>query len=139
VHGRTLRVGENVFVKPPYEDRVKETSVVIQHWLAKILEIRAEDVHHVFLRVVWFYRPEDLPCGRQPHHESGELVVSNHPDIIDACTVQDTASVAPWDGDPDKTPSLASDQLFWRQSYDIKTNQLSVSNVALLLCSLLNL
>jgi hypothetical protein len=121
-----------VFVKKTDEAHVYETSESIQHWLAKVLEIRAGDSSHVYLRVFWAYRPEDLPGGRLPHHGSSELIVSNHADIIDATTIQSAANVVHWDDDPDKVTSLAADQLFWRQSLDINqpiNKQLSVSNV----------
>lgn len=57
-------------------------------WVARILEIRAKDEHHVFARVYWMYWPDELPAktrdrkriveGRQPYHGQGELVASNH-------------------------------------------------------------
>lgn len=57
-------------------------------WVARILEIRARDEHHVFARVYWMYWPDELPAktrdrkrivqGRQPYHGQGELVASNH-------------------------------------------------------------
>jgi hypothetical protein len=120
-----------VFVKKTDQAHVEETPDSIQHWLAKVLEIRAGDPLHVYLRVFWFYRPEDLPGGRQPHHGSSELIVSNHADVIDACTIQSAADVVHWDDDPDYVTSLAADQLFWRQSFDINKKQpLSVSNVS---------
>lgn len=57
-------------------------------WVARILEIRASDEHHVYARVYWMYWPEDLPSGttddrkwvqgRQPYHGTHELIASNH-------------------------------------------------------------
>jgi hypothetical protein len=120
-----------VFVKKGEDEHVGENSGVIQHWLAKVLEIRAGDPSHVFLRVFWAYRPEDLPEGRQPHHGASELIVSNHMDIIEAVTVESTADVVYWNDDPDSL-RLRTDQLFFRQSYDITkeaNSRLSVSIV----------
>jgi hypothetical protein len=134
VNNEEFEVGQTVFVRKTEEEHVNETSDSIQHWLAKVLEVRAGDSSHVYLRVFWAYRPEDLPGGRQPYHGSSELIVSNHCDIIDACTVESAATVVHWDDDPDKMTSLASDQLFWRQSFDVNKPQkqrLSVSNVSL--------
>ena len=58
------------------------------YWVAKILEIRAADEHHVYARVFWMYDPEELPPntqhgeetieGRQPYHGRDELIASNH-------------------------------------------------------------
>ena len=57
-------------------------------WVARILEIRASDEHHVYARIYWMYWPDELPAGtvdgkksvqgRQPYHGVNELVASNH-------------------------------------------------------------
>lgn len=57
-------------------------------WVARILEIRAKDEHHVYARVYWMYWPDELiegtmyrgkPIkGRQPFHGTNELIASNH-------------------------------------------------------------
>jgi hypothetical protein len=57
-------------------------------WVARILEIRASDEHHVYARVYWMYWPDELPHGthdgkktvqgRQPYHGANELIASNH-------------------------------------------------------------
>jgi hypothetical protein len=57
-------------------------------WVARILEIRASDEHHVYARVCWMYWPDELPPGtidrkktiqgRQPYHGTNELIASNH-------------------------------------------------------------
>ncbi len=51
---------------------------------AKVLEVRALDPEHVYIRVAWLNRPEDLAGGRQPHHGKNELIPTNQLDIIDA-------------------------------------------------------
>jgi hypothetical protein len=120
-----------VFVRKSDEDMAQEGPDAIPHWLAKVLEVRAGDASHVYLRVFWAYRPEDLPGGRRPYHGGSELVVSNHMDIIEAVTVDAIADMVYWDDDPESM-ALTADQLFFRQSYDFtkKTHQLSVSIVA---------
>lgn len=58
-------------------------------WVARILEIRASDEHHVYARVYWMYWPDEIPVGtkdsdnkyvsgRQSYHGQHELVASNH-------------------------------------------------------------
>ncbi|RYN85696.1 hypothetical protein AA0119_g13211 [Alternaria tenuissima] len=116
-----------IFVKKSEEDHVQEGPKSIHHWLAKILEARAGNASRVYLRVYWVYRPEDLPGGRQPYHGGGELIVSNHMDIIEADTLDAVADVVHWNDDPESM-ALPASQLFFRQGYDItkKTNRLSV-------------
>lgn len=71
-----------VGVKDPAEKPEKE-------WIARILEIRASDEHHVYARIYWMYSPDELPLGardannqlvsgRQPYHGQNELIASNH-------------------------------------------------------------
>ncbi|KAE8832936.1 hypothetical protein HRS9122_08649 [Pyrenophora teres f. teres] len=127
INNEEFSVGQVVFVKKVEDEQ--DAPDAIQHWLAKVLEVRAGDASHVYLRVFWAYRPEDLPGGRQPHHGSCELIISNHMDIIEALTVQASASVIYWNDDPDDL-ALPADQLFYRQSFDItkKTRPLSKLN-----------
>jgi hypothetical protein len=119
-----------IFVKKSEEGHVQEGPKSIHHWLAKILEVRAGNASRVYLRVYWVYRPEDLPDGRQPYHGGGELIVSNHMDIIEADTLNAVADVVHWNDDPESM-ALPASQLFYRQGYDItkKTNRLSVSTL----------
>lgn len=61
-------------------------------WVARILEARAADEHHVYARVFWMYSPDELPpntqdgrksvSGRQPYHGANELIASNHSTCI---------------------------------------------------------
>ncbi|EUC50953.1 hypothetical protein COCMIDRAFT_80648 [Bipolaris oryzae ATCC 44560] len=126
INSEEFQVNQLVFVKSSEDSEGTNPPNAVEGWLAKILEIRAGDSSHVFLRVFWAYRPEDLPGGRQPHHGASEIVVSNHMDIIEPLTVQSLAEVVHWDDDPDSLP-LPADQLFFRQSYDVtkKSNPLS--------------
>lgn len=58
------------------------------YWVARILEVRAADEHHVYARIYWMYSPDELPpgtqdgkksiSGRQPYHGQNELIASNH-------------------------------------------------------------
>ncbi|RAR06797.1 ebs-bah-phd domain-containing protein [Stemphylium lycopersici] len=130
INSEEFQVGQVVFVKNSEGARDKNSPDALQGWLAKVLEVRAGDASHVYLRVFWAYRPEDLPGGRQPHHGSSEVIVSNHMDIIEALTVQSSEDVVYWNDDPDSLP-LPADQLFFRQSFDItkKAKPLSKLNM----------
>lgn len=120
-----FEVGQTIFVSKTPEEQDADSA--IQHWIGRVLEVRAGDAAHVYLRVYWLYRPEDLPGGRQPYHAESELIASNHMDIIEALSVMDKASVMHWDEDMDK-PWPGKEQLFWRQTFDVgrrKGQQLS--------------
>ncbi|KAK3500572.1 hypothetical protein B0T13DRAFT_224797 [Neurospora crassa] len=101
-------------------------------WVARILEIRARDEHHVFARVYWMYWPDELPAktrdrkkiveGRQPYHGTGELIASNHMDIINVVSVTEPAIVKHWFEENDEE---TQDSLYWRQAYDVRSQELS--------------
>ncbi|KAF5707238.1 hypothetical protein FMUND_11211 [Fusarium mundagurra] len=103
-------------------------------WVARILEIRASDEHHVYARVYWMYWPDELPPGtidrkktvqgRQPYHGTNELIASNHMDIINVVSVTAPAIVNQWIESDDEE---IQDALYWRQAYDCRKPQLSVS------------
>ncbi|KAF2831080.1 hypothetical protein CC86DRAFT_366554 [Ophiobolus disseminans] len=121
-----FEVGQVIFVNITEDDN--ESKDVSQYAFARILEVRAGDASHVFLRVYYLYKPEELPEGRQPHHGDSELIASNHMDIIEAMTVVDRAEVVHWDENPENSEWPLRDQWFWRQTYDIekpKAQQLS--------------
>ncbi|KJZ76597.1 hypothetical protein HIM_03933 [Hirsutella minnesotensis 3608] len=102
------------------------------YWVAKILEVRALDEHHVYARVYWMYSPDELPpntldgkklvSGRQPYHGQNELIASNHMDVINVVSVAMRAVVNHWVESDDEQ---VQDALYWRQAFDCRTSQLS--------------
>ncbi|KAI9812406.1 MAG: hypothetical protein M1827_004637 [Pycnora praestabilis] len=95
-----------------------------QFWIARVLEVRAADQQHVYLRVFWVYWPDDLPGGAQDYHGKHELVVSNHMEIIDAMTVAGKADVSHWVEEDDETDQTFT-ELYWRQTFNYVTQNLS--------------
>ncbi|KAF9767716.1 hypothetical protein IL306_015080, partial [Fusarium sp. DS 682] len=101
-------------------------------WVARVLEIRASDEHHVYARVHWMYWPDELPertldgkmtvQGRQPYHGANELIASNHMDIIHVSSVTEPVTVNQWIESDDEE---IQDALYWRQAYDCRNSQLS--------------
>lgn len=94
-------------------------------WKAQVLEIRALDSEHVFIRVAWLNRPEDLTSGRLLHHGKNELIVTNEMDVIDAMCVNGSLEVVALDDEDDESGTV-EDQYFWRQTFDITTKKFSV-------------
>src|SRR5271169_6396294 len=56
-------------------------------WVAAVVEVRAQNPWNVWARVEWFYRPAELPVGRQHYHGKREVIKSPVQDIISAHTV----------------------------------------------------
>ncbi|KAH9902303.1 hypothetical protein F4778DRAFT_781534 [Xylariomycetidae sp. FL2044] len=101
-------------------------------WVARILEIRASDEHHVYARVYWMYWPDELPAGtqegkkyvqgRQSYHGANELIASNHMDVINVVSVTAQATVNQWDETNEEEVQAA---LYWRQAFDARSMELS--------------
>ncbi|EXK77361.1 hypothetical protein FOQG_17920 [Fusarium oxysporum f. sp. raphani 54005] len=118
--------------KQKAQDNGKDICENKDEWVARILEIRASDEHHVYARVYWMYWPDELPAktvdgkkevqGRQPYHGVNELIASNHMDIINVVSVTGLATVHQWiECDVKKIPK----GLYWRQAFDCRNLQLS--------------
>ncbi|KAF2132770.1 hypothetical protein P153DRAFT_393728 [Dothidotthia symphoricarpi CBS 119687] len=123
--GEVFQAGQNVWVKTANKHNADGASTLE---VARILEVRAGDGAHVYLRIYWMYRPEELPGGREAHHGECELVASNHMDVIEATNVEDIADVVYWDDNNGPLERPEEDRHFFRQTYDIiksKGKQLS--------------
>ncbi|KAK9240637.1 hypothetical protein V1525DRAFT_394501, partial [Lipomyces kononenkoae] len=114
-------VGDYIFVNHNRNMRDITLSDPSQFWIGRVLEIRASDPSHVYIRLFWMYWPNELPGGRRYYHGNKELVASNHMDVIDAMTVAAKATVSHW-LELDDDDKLAD--LFWRQRYDSYNNEL---------------
>jgi hypothetical protein len=80
VNNTTFSVHDFVYVnhseKPTGETIDDDES---HFWVARVLEVRAEGPHAVYLRVFWMYFPDELPEGRQYYHGKQELVAVSSP------------------------------------------------------------
>jgi hypothetical protein len=117
VGDESIATGQCILVK--HDDATEDQRMDIRaQWKAKVLEVRALDQEHVYLRLAWLNRPEDLAGGRKSHHGKLELIPTNQLDVIDAMAVNGTVEVVKWNDDDDESVMLADDQFFWRQTYD---------------------
>lgn len=126
----SIAVGQCILVKP--DDSEEVMIEVLEQWKAKVLEVRALDSEHVYIRVAWLNRPEDLVSGRKAYHGKSELIPTNQMDIIDAMACNGSINIAHWDEQDDDSAAMAEDQYFWRQTFDFastKTFSVSLSNV----------
>lgn len=122
----SIAVGECVLVK---HDTSNDAKIDIDaQWKAKVLEVRALDQEHVYIRVAWLNRPEDLATGRKAYHGRHELIPTNQLDIIDAMTVNGRLELYHWDDSDEDSPMPGTDEHFWRQTFDsANTKTFSVS------------
>jgi hypothetical protein len=92
------------------------------------LEVRALDTEHVYVRVSWLNRPEDLKGGRQDYHGKNELVPTNQMDVINAQAVNGTFVLIHYDQlkDENRRSGSGKDIYFWRQTFNFTTRRLSV-------------
>lgn len=111
-------VGDIVYVRPDNAE----------YWIAELLEIRAVDPAHVFLRIFWLYRPEDLPEGRQGYHGDDEVIPSNQMQIIDAMTINSKVdSLSKYNEEDDSALTSGYDDFLWRQTLNIRSTSKALS------------
>jgi hypothetical protein len=96
-------------------------------WKAKVLEVRALDPQHVYIRVSWLNRPEDMAGGRQDFHGEKELVPTNQMDIIDAMSVNGKFCLKHWDEirDIGQDDTSETDVYYWRETCDFTGQRFS--------------
>ncbi|CZT19474.1 uncharacterized protein RCC_05325 [Ramularia collo-cygni] len=117
VGSESIATGQCILVK--HDEREEAKIDVANQWKAKVLEVRALDSEHVYIRVAWLNRPEDLHAGRKPYHGKNELIPTNQMDVIDAMAVNGSLEVNHWDDAEDESAMLEDDQFFWRQTFDL--------------------
>lgn len=117
----SIATGQCILVKHDESDDAKID--VAAQWKAKVLEVRALDSEHVYIRLAWLNRPEDLDGGRQPYHGRNELIPTNEMDVIDAMTVNGSLKVEHWNEEDDDDAPIDDDIYFWRQTYDSATTR----------------
>lgn len=106
-------------------------------WVARIMQIRADGSPQVFALVAWLYWPDHLYTawtkgeqaknGRKGYHGDYELVASNHLDIIDVHTFDNNINHLLEKDDEDLSREGQIKECYWRQTYDYRTGELSVS------------
>nr|POE49429.1 chromatin remodeling protein shl [Quercus suber] len=121
VVSESIAVGECVLVAHDAPDT--QMINVLEQWKAQVLDVRALDPEHVYVRVAWLNRPEDLDAGRKSYHGKNELIPTNQIDIIDASSVNGRIQLVHWEENPEDQSRLEEDQFFWRQTFDYATTQ----------------
>jgi len=142
VSNERFELNHNIFVnsrEPPAEGKTEdeeENRPIIDDtdnslWVAQITEIRAQNAWNVYVRIEWYYRPDELPGGgRQWYHGKKEVIKSPVQDIISAHTVAGHADITQWEETDDNQDADGIDGLYWRQTLDPVTFKLSVLSSA---------
>jgi BAH domain len=138
VSNERFELHDTIFVnsqEPPPDDDTKEEDDVPPKtidetdntlWVAEVIEVRAQSPWNVWVRIEWFYRPDELPNGRQSYHGRREVIKSPVQDIISAHTVAGHADVTHWEEMDDTQDADGIDGLFWRQTFDPVSGKLGV-------------
>lgn len=114
--GVSFKLHDYVYVLPDHKKK-KAKREDTDYWIGRVVEIRASDQTHVYLRIYWMYWPNELPMKRQPYHGKKELITSNYFEIIDAQTVSSHAEVYHWK-EKDAENIDFKNCLYWRQTLD---------------------
>ncbi|KTW30740.1 hypothetical protein T552_00452 [Pneumocystis carinii B80] len=89
-------VGDCVFINNS-EEKLTDDFDFDRFWVAKLLEIRAENGQNVWVMCQWYYKPEELPEGRKYYHGEMELIESDYYEIVAANTISSKVIVRFWD------------------------------------------
>ena len=135
VRDEIFKIGDHIFVNSeerPKDDTTDASDIEtfidesnLSLWVATVVEVRAYNAWSVWILVEWFYRPEDLPHGRQSYHGKNEIINSTQQDVVSALTVAGHGKVTYWEETNDMTNEIEG--LFWRQTFDHINGKLSVS------------
>ncbi|KAI9668818.1 MAG: hypothetical protein M1831_000887 [Alyxoria varia] len=136
----TYKVGDLIYVKAPDTEAPGESNGTEYDyddcWIAQILQIKALDNNHVYVRIFWMYRPDDIPGGRQEYHGDGEFIPSNDMQIINAETVN--GKPQEWQN-MDETDMLncitGYKDLFYRQTYNSLTRRTTPALRKICICN----
>ncbi|TVY84989.1 hypothetical protein LSUE1_G000347 [Lachnellula suecica] len=103
-------------------------------WVARILQVRAQNAQHVYALVAWMYWADELPPpkvrapdqmtaagGKRTYHGKHELIASNYMEVLDVLSFAGKADVLQWEEEDDNIQS----KLYWRQTYCRETQELS--------------
>ena len=126
VGSHSIATGSFVLIRHDDSDDLATSSLT--DWKAKVLEVRALDAEHVYIRVSWLNRPEDMMGGRQSFHGRSELIPTNQMDVISALSVNGILPLKHSEefGVDTQEDFLGEDEYFWRQTFDFVNKRLSV-------------
>ncbi|TAQ83683.1 hypothetical protein B7494_g7991 [Chlorociboria aeruginascens] len=133
IQGEVYKNNQFVFVRGESTSPVP-TDSPDDYWVARILQVRAEDAQHVYALVAWMYWPSEIPAGTKPlkenngaggarkyHAKTNELIASSFMDVLDVLSFAGKAEVEYWDEADNEPPK----NLYWRQTFCRETQELS--------------
>lgn len=134
IQGEVYKNNHFVFVRSDETPRERDEENMKAFWVARILQVRAQNAQHVYALVAWMYWPDELPPpkarapdqvssvgGKRTYHGSHELIASNYMEVLDVLSFAGKADVNQWGEEDDNIPS----KLYWRQTYCRETQDLS--------------
>ncbi|OLL25670.1 Chromatin remodeling protein EBS [Neolecta irregularis DAH-3] len=125
ISDQLLSVKDHVLVNNSNDN--KETTVNMKnsvYWIAQIVEIRARTEKEVYVLIRWYYRPEELPCGRQKYHGEDEVIWSDWEQVISAYTIAAKCSCIQWREHKNENELVQT--FYWRQKFCPLKGQLTV-------------
>ncbi|CDZ97207.1 Zinc finger, RING/FYVE/PHD-type [Phaffia rhodozyma] len=131
-----LHVGDSIYIRPgiPYEapkrgkkvkGSKKQTVTIpddvgdLEKWIGRIEQIRAVNKVDVYIKITWYYTQDQLQSSgfkyaKQLQLEGGEVVHSDHFEIIPVSTCEDKATVINYDECAEDQIQIAPDDWFVR-------------------------
>jgi len=119
-----FRTGDDIFVLPTLPEGKDSSDLETNElWIARIDAIRAQASHNAWMRVQWYYHPDELdscvPTFQSQYCGKRERIFSTHFDLIPTISCNGKANMMLLDEcDPDQ--EIPVDGFYYRLTFDIR-------------------
>ncbi|TVY87290.1 hypothetical protein LAWI1_G005103 [Lachnellula willkommii] len=134
IQGDTYKNNHFVYVRSDETPKEIDEENLKVFWVARILQVRAQNAQHVYALIAWMYWADELPPpkvrapdqvsalgGKRTYHGKHELIASNYMEVLDVLSFAGKAEVVEWREEDDNIQS----KLYWRQTFCRETQELS--------------
>jgi len=98
-------------------------------YIGKVVGIeKCTSTQDIFLKLQWYYHPEESNCGRQTFHGAKELFLSDHTDEQRLETVEGVVQVHSLK-DYEELSCISASDYFWRYNYKASTGAFTPKSV----------
>ncbi|KAI5069378.1 hypothetical protein GOP47_0015679 [Adiantum capillus-veneris] len=118
---KVVKAGDSVLIRAPEQES--------HPYVARLEKIEADNRGNTWVKVRWYYRPEESLGGRRQFHGSKELFLSDHFDTQSAHTIEGTCSIHTF-RTYTRLPSVGPDDYFCRFEYKAATGSFIPDRVA---------
>jgi len=118
-----FHIGDNIFVLPTLPDKESSNLPDEDLWIAKIDAIRAQASHNAWMRVQWYYHPDELSSSIKSFQSrfcgTRERILSTHYDLIPTISCNGEVNVVEFK-ESVTMDDIPEDTFYYRLKYHVK-------------------